>query len=206
MKISTNLILLSLLLPAICLSESISIKEMAACSKVDGSVERLACFDSLSKKHGGLTKKEILEPEDKGKWVIRKDTSPIDDSEKVVLFVNSETPITNKFGKTSAPTMFLRCLENKTEVYIDFDSFIGTNRISVTTRVDKEKAKKERWGASSDHNAIFARNNISFIKNMLNKDKLLIQLTPYGANTVMAEFDISGIENAIKPLRKACGW
>jgi len=37
-------------------------------------------------------------------------------------------------------------------------------------------------------------------------DNFLTQITPYGENPVMATFDIQGLKEAIKPLRKACGW
>ncbi|MHA4733259.1 type VI secretion system-associated protein TagO [Ensifer adhaerens] len=31
-------------------------------------------------------------------------------------------------------------------------------------------------------------------------------MTPYGDNPIMLEFDISGLDQAVKPLREQCGW
>ncbi|EIA1333958.1 hypothetical protein K6675_004653 [Vibrio parahaemolyticus] len=43
-------------------------------------------------------------------------------------------------------------------------------------------------------------------KNLCSIEQLLTQITPYSESPVMATFDVSGLSEAIKPLRKACHW
>ena len=47
---------------------------------------------------------------------------------------------------------------------------------------------------------------VSFIKRMLEKDKILVRFTPFNGNLQEFTFDIRGIDEASKPLRKECGW
>ena len=85
--------------------------------------------------------------------------------------------------------------------------FLGSNRIKVLSRLDKQKATKRNWDISTDNKAIFAPGGyIKYIKNIMKHDKLLVQMTPYGANTVTTTFDIRGLKEAIKPFRDACRW
>ncbi|HHD81926.1 MAG TPA: hypothetical protein ENK94_01905, partial [Campylobacterales bacterium] len=70
----------------------------------------------------------------------------------------------------------------------------------------KNQAVTKRWSISTDHEATFPPKSIGFTKDLIKHDKLLVQLTPYGDSPVMTTFDIGGLEEAIKPLRKACNW
>ena len=74
-------------------------------------------------------------------------------------------------------------------------------------RLDKQKSKTRSWSISTDNKAVFVRgSDISFAKELMKHDKLLTQVTPYGESPVMATFDIRGLTEAIKPLRKTCNW
>jgi type VI secretion system protein VasI len=47
---------------------------------------------------------------------------------------------------------------------------------------------------------------IPFIKKMMEHEKMVIRATPFSDSAVTAEYRISGLEEAIKPLRDACKW
>ena len=47
---------------------------------------------------------------------------------------------------------------------------------------------------------------ISRIKGMFGRRKLRARITPIGEKPIVVTFDISGLETAIQPLRKACYW
>ncbi len=141
----------------------------------------------------------------KGKWDTSIATSEIDDSQKVILTLAAENTIRSSY-RTERPTLYLRCAENKTEAYINWGVFLGSDNTKVLLRYDKEKAKTRRWGLSTDHKATFVRGNIPFIKKLLKHKKLLVQVTPYSDSPVTTTFDLRGLKEAIKPLRKACHW
>lgn len=181
-------------------------REIAVCAAKTSDVDRLACFDNIASKFGAEPKVTLPKVEDSGKWRVSTKTSPIDDSKNVYLRLIAEKPVSGKYGRESQPTLLIRCKENKTNLFIPFGFFLGSDSTRVTTRLDKEKARTSTWSISTDHEAIFAPRDISFTKKLMQHDRLLVQLTPYGESPVMTEFDVRGLENAVKPLREACNW
>lgn len=180
-------------------------QDIAICANKDSDAERLICFDSIAKKlNVNEPKQEIIA--NKGKWLTTIDTSPIDDSQKVILTLEADTPVRGNFT-SSTPSLILRCSENKTEAYIAWDVYLGIGTTKVLTRLDRNKARTKTWGLSTDNKATFAPgSNVSFIKSLIGHEKLLVQTTPYGASPTMTTFHLSGLRDAIKPLKKACHW
>jgi type VI secretion system protein VasI len=179
--------------------------DIAKCSAIEGSGERLSCFDDLSKKLG-LNKPKTKTTVGKGKWRVTESVSKIDDSTTVYVTVDSNETVRGKFG-SEHPSLWLRCAENKTEAFINVGLYLGLNETSVLTRMDKDKAVTKTWSISTDTKAIFVRgSDIRFAKELMQHEKLLVQLTPYNDNPVTFEFDVGGLSEAIKPLRKACHW
>ena len=97
-------------------------------------------------------------------------------------------------------------MENKTSLYVDWGTFISTADPRITLRVDKDKATSEYWGVASNHEASFSPNAIPIIKSMVGKNNLMLQVTPFSDQTYTLNCDITGLDNAIKPLRDACNW
>ncbi len=80
---------------------------------------------------------------------------------------------------------------------------------TVTYRLDKQGPRSVAMEASADEEALGlwkGRKSIPIIKTMFGKSQLIIRMTPHSQSPVTATFDISGLDEAIKPLRKACGW
>ncbi len=179
--------------------------DIAICAAKDSDATRLICYDKLAKAlNVDKPKQEISVG--KGKWLVSEETSAIDDSKKVTILLEAENSIRGSF-RSHTPTMILRCSENKTNAYINMGVFLGSSNIKVLSRLDKKKASKKSWSMSTDNKAIFAPgSNVGYIKTLMKHDKLLIQLTPYGASPVMTTFDLKGLKEAITPLRKACNW
>ncbi|MDM8525031.1 type VI secretion system-associated protein TagO [Desulfococcaceae bacterium HSG8] len=142
----------------------------------------------------------------KGKWNVSSETSEIDDSTNVYLTLAAEKKIKGRFSQ-ALPVLILRCNENKTDAYVKFDIFLSTRPVAVTTRLDKSKARTAEWSVSTDYKAAFVPgSNVKFIRNLMKHDKLLVQVTPHGQNSKTTTFDLRGLEEAVKPLQKACNW
>ena len=205
MKLKTVvLVCLVLSLNTINASEELIKKEIAKCATKNGDASRLICYDDLAKSMG-VDKPKVI-TKNKSKWVVSESKSPIDDSVTVTMMLDASDTILNSYGQFNRPTLILRCSENKTNAYVNWDMFLGTDRIKVLSRIDKEKAKTRSWSISTDNKATFTPKNIAFIKSLFGHEKLLQQLTPYGSSPKTTSFEIGGLEEAIKPLRKACGW
>jgi type VI secretion system protein VasI len=180
-------------------------QDMAKCAVLEGSIERLSCFDTLAEKVGaqGTSEQRFT---GSGKWVIDTEQSAIDDSKNVHVYLVANEAIPARHGDEVIPVLKLRCSEKRTEAYVNFDTYLGTKSTRVTTRLDKDKAQTAAWTVSTTNKAAFIPKPIQFIKSLMNKETLLIQVTPYGANTVMTSFDIRGLAESAKPLQAACSW
>lgn len=79
----------------------------------------------------------------------------------------------------------------------------------VTYRLDDAPARTKGFTESTNNRSLgLWRGNqaIPFAKEMLDHDEMLVRMTPYGESAVTARFRISGLREAIAPLRAACAW
>jgi type VI secretion system protein VasI len=179
--------------------------DIAKCAVKETDAARLICYDSLAKSLG-VDGPEIKSTSGSGKWHSREEKSRIDDSVNVHLVFFSNEPVKSGY-KTVKPTLHVMCVENQTNVYISWELYLGLEETQMLTRFDKEKAKTTAWSLSTDNKAVFYRGSaVEFAKNIMQHQSLLLQITPYGESPVMATFDVSGLTEAIKPLRQACQW
>ena len=178
---------------------------IAKCASLKESVLRLECFDNIAKALG-VDAPLIESAKSAGAWKVTTEQSPLDDTKNVYLSITANDSIHGKYGKDPIPTLLLRCKEKKTDGFINFDTFLGSDSTDVTIRMDKDKAQTSSWSISTDHNSAFIPKPLQFIKSIMNKSSMLVQVTPYGESPVMTSFDIQGLSESIKPLQEACAW
>jgi hypothetical protein len=142
-----------------------------------------------------------------GDWEVQEEVSPLDDSRNVVMALSAE----NEVGLTR-PYLMVRCKEGYTDVFIVYGilgPFLGRqfDDITVWTRFDQSPARKSRWIVSSEsHRAIFALGGVLWARKIADAQKLFVRFTPSGESPVDATFQLKGAAEAMRPLRKACGW
>lgn len=181
------------------------VDSLAKCATETSDETRLICYDSLATKIG-IKKPEAKVVSDPGKWNVHEEKSPIDDSFNVHLFVMSNKTVKSGYN-TVKPSLHIRCSENETNVFLNWGLYLGLEKTKMLTRFDKEKATMSSWSISTNNEAVFVQgNDIEFAKKIMKHQKLLVKVTPFGGNSVMTTFDISGLSEAIKPLREACHW
>lgn len=143
-------------------------------------------------------------------WRIDTSTSRMNDTKTVMLTTKAKEPVTCLFGTKVRMTLGIECRENTTSVFFFGECFFVSNRYSshglADFRIDNGKPFKKKMVASTNNKALFHPKPISFIKKLFGGERLLYRVTPHRDGPVLAEFNISGIEHEIKPLRKACGW
>lgn len=174
------------------------------CAKITSDQRRLACYDAEYR--------PATSTSTSSKWSVREDVSPIDDSKTVVLSVSSTETVQTRFRRTASPRLILRCHENTTSFYISFGGLHMADHGSygdVDLRVDKKPSKTYSMAESTDNKALGLWNghrSIPAIKSMFRGKTLTIRATPFSESPVTLQFPISGLEEAIKPLREACTW
>jgi|GEM_PF-671479 len=187
------------------------------CSAVEDSVKRLACYDDLAtaeQKQVDAKAASLLGTNNKkaNNWDLSIEQSKIDDSQTVYLMTESITPIQGRFRGNAVPTLILRCMQNVTSAYIDFDGWHMVDisgHGQVTFRIDKEKPFIQGMRPSNDHKGLGFWNggtSIPFINKLLAGETLLVQATPFRESPLLVTFNISNLKNVIEPLRKACKW
>lgn len=167
------------------------------CAKVSDQSAKQLCYEDVAKK----------EPQDPpkppGKWDLMTETSKMDDSQTFNLNLVSE-----QFGAD----LHIRCEEKVTSVYFMMgDDFLADieDYGNIRYRLDSLNAQKKAFEASTDNGALglwSGRSAIPFIKQMVGHQKLVAEITAYNESPTTVEFDLTGMEEAIQPLRKACKW
>ncbi|EAN0852604.1 type VI secretion protein [Salmonella enterica] len=175
------------------------------CQTIQNSSERLACYDKMLPPIKDEAKAETLP--DVGKWQTSTETSPVDDSKNIYLSLSAEQTISTGLDHGVTPQIWITCREKKTNLYIDWSTFLGTEETEVLYRLGKNKAKVANWDMSTDNKAVFYRGNVvSFIKTLMQTNTMFVRVVPYGESPVSTSFTITGLKDAIKPLQQACGW
>lgn len=138
------------------------------------------------------------------KWTISESTNPLDDSPTVVLRLEASTG-SSRLGER--PSLILRCMQNETDVYVNWNDYLGSDAISVTSRLGRAESQTSRWGLSTDNTSTFyPGRTTAFIREIAAVDTLVLNTTPYNESPVTAVFDVRGLSAELAPLQRACGW
>ena len=180
------------------------VSKLSECATLKSDLARLACYDELAKKSLSVNneKLETTNEMDVGAWRAGEDINPIDDTKTFTAILNAKSG-KSKWGEKVY--LVLRYKSEKSEVYINWGSYLGSEAF-VLTRIGIEKAKTTQWSLSSNSKATFYRGkSIDLIKKLQQNDKVVFQVTPYGDNPITAIFEIKGLSATIKPYNYT-GW
>lgn len=167
------------------------------CLSIEDADSRLSCYDL---EYG---RSPTTEPS-AGDWLVQTQKNPIDDSQTTFVGLEAEQG-SSRWGEPVY--LVIRCKSNKTEMWINWEDYLGSDRIMVTTRIGDQEAETRPWSLSTDKKSSFYLGSpIGFIKRMMGADSFVAQTTPYNENPVTAVFNTSGLESAIEPLRANCSW
>lgn len=179
------------------------------CSKIKKDTDRLACYDGIYLKKNKKPKKAVeSKPKiDLKHWRVSKRESKIDDSKTVVIMTDSPDRVEGRF-ETTTPTMIIRCSNNKTDMYFDWGQGLGVHvyGIKAKVRLGKSKARTYTFDVSTSFDSAFVRKPIGFLKKAFSHDTMIVHMeTAYTAASSVS-FNIKGLKEVIKPLRRSCNW
>jgi type VI secretion system protein VasI len=192
------------------------------CTAVPDDTQRLACYDAAAAASEASRVARVSEAAAAvrldvpvvAKWRVRKEKSAMIDTTDIFMEVSSEgSHVCRAYGNAPSKIYFMaRCMENTTSVIVYGDCHVASGFQGygeVTYRIDDEEARDEAFEASTDNSALGLWSGgraIPFLKDLLDKDQIIVRFTPFNMSPVEATFNIRGIADAIKPLREACSW
>ena len=114
----------------------------------------------------------------------------------------------------TTPTLYVRCRDNKTDVFINWENYLDgnsgdfqDNRHVVTLRIGDGDPFTVRANVSTDNEATFFPSPIpSILRPAANADTLAARTTPYNESPQTAVFNVTGIRAALSDVSAACNW
>ncbi|MEL6277313.1 MAG: hypothetical protein AAFR28_00350 [Pseudomonadota bacterium] len=179
---------------------------MMDCVDVPTKMARLKCYDTVSEV-AGLTEPEEADPL-LGKWRVREEVSIMDDTTTVFLALKADLPVQGRIN-LFYPTMILRCSEGQTAAYVNIGmqpDMRFRRSAPITVRFDRYDAFDIRMRRSKDQRALFFEEPEEMIGQLMEHDRFLFRFKPVGSTTKITQFSLTGLGEAVKPLREACGW
>ncbi|MBC7282640.1 type VI secretion system-associated protein TagO [Hoeflea sp.] len=181
--------------------------DFAKCTEISSSVERLACFDDAASKSGLGGKTETSKP--RGEWHSWTDTNKFTDRLDAFTSVEAKNVVQMNSYKTARPRLYIRCTDNTTALVVNFGGFLTTDETYLRYRIGDRKPATARWDVSTNFESAGlwrGGQSIPFIKSLFGEERLLVEVTPHGESPVSAEFNITGVEEAVSDVRKYCNW
>ena len=176
------------------------------CASIADDSARLACFDAA---HSGASAYSV-QSDDYGAWRVELEPSATTGATDVFLELDSSNDIPGMWEDDQPATLVLRCYEDTTAAYFRVPGHTMTN---VDNEIEFVVDNDELWGMSTSadtgHTSLglwSGQSSIPFIKLLIGSETLSATLTPTGESPVEADFDLTGLDNAIHHLRDACDW
>lgn len=185
------------------IKNGIPVKEVAICAGEVNTVKRLACFDEVATRHGQAPTSVSTSEGSKGEWRTSTDTDPLTDkSVHFAMLTASEGQ--GRYGDKIV--LVVRCKSGRTDAFVNWQTFLGSDSILVTSRIEKEKAVSSSWSLSTDHKASFMPNPPATLKKFEGASTYVVNLTPYSESPITAIFELQGANEALADIRKDCKW
>lgn len=187
------------------------VEQVTACSAVAGEADRLACFDAVASGAAPAPPGPALDDAGDGAWTIATQVNPLDDTPTVTLGLPATTAL-SRFGRPI--TLVVRCQSGRTEASVLWHDFLGTDAPAfqgrwknVVARLGDEPAVTAPWPTSVDEvSTLMPEPVVDTLRRMAAEATFVAQTAPLNATPVTAEFDLTGMAEALRPLADACGW
>lgn len=148
-------------------------------------------------------------PSPRGLWYVSREVSQMTGQNNVTADLRAEYDVPIRSYRRTRPKLVIRCHENVTSILVDFGAFITTESTALRIRIGDKKPQTAIWRMSTNYEVAGLWRGgeaIPFIKSLHGQKRLLVEVTPHSESTMLVEFDLTGIENAVAPVRATCSW
>ncbi len=183
------------------------------CALIGPATERLACYDNLFRSDQ-FTGGDEDEPEpEQGMWASGVEISQIEGTERPFATLQSEQLIPALPRGRAPARMTILCLDGSTAVQFSFAGYaLGTptsNSGTLTIQFDRLPSRSQSLELGPDRTTLGFFTDAqakAFIDQLLQSERLYVRAQPQAQRSVTVSFQLDGIEEALGPVREACGW
>lgn len=183
------------------------------CALIGPATERLACYDSLFRS-GQFTGEAQDEPApEMGMWASGVEVSQIEGTERPFAALQSDQLIPALPRGRAPARLTILCVDGQTQVQFAFaGQALGTENSNsgiLTIQFDRLPGRSQSLQLSADRTSLSFFSNedaMAFINQLRQTERLIVRAQPQGQRSATVSFQIEGIEEALQPVREACGW
>jgi hypothetical protein len=108
------------------------------------------------------------------------------------------------------PVLEVRCLAGTTDVYVTTHWAASMEDVpdvhTVQVGFDEGPDVAEQWLDAEDRRALFAPNGVDLARRIAGARRMRFGFTPFNAAPVVVDFDVSGFDQLVGRIAKACRW
>ncbi len=145
-----------------------------------------------------------------GNWTVFIEVNPLTDEGGILLMhVTDEDYNKNKLLNDMKMLIIARIETGKQPaLFITWNKYLGDNTL-IRYRFDKGEIHEEHWTQSENKEALSYPEDKelkSFIRNLLNAERLIVGIKPHNKSEEVAVFSLEGLKEAITPYLANVGW
>lgn len=179
------------------------------CGRLVLDRDRLACYDRVAGRDGASG----LAGAPAGQWNFKAEPSQFTADTNVYLSVESADISVCGRNRDDKVVFWIRCREDTTTVMFQTSCHMTSGEFhdygDVHYQLDGGPADLIRMTKSRDSYALGlwrGEESIPFVRHLLGADVLSVRMKSLDSGSFTVTFPISGLDDAIVPLRQACHW
>lgn len=146
---------------------------------------------------------------DLGNWEVAQEVNPLDDSQSVLIKLDADDEVKGWIG-SSRPVLVIQCVGGKTGTFFRLGTQAAVEGLyqkhTIQLRIDSDPATEVQASEGTDSGTLFVPDGQAFAASLIGREALVFGFTPFEAGPQTTTFQLAGLEEAIRPLREACGW
>ncbi len=193
-------------------------KELATCAGIASERSRLQCYDALvrlpvpNKKQTTYVR---VRKNLRSEWSVNIEDRPEGGRDVYLrlpshdLWVRSDEKADVAELTDLRPTLWIRCAQGRTTAFVDWGVFLDGRGMDVYFKVDGDPVEKKFLKVDATRQRVGQWRNdiiVPTLQDMLGAKRISMRLVPKGLEPMIVRFKIEGLDQAIIPLRRACGW
>lgn len=146
-----------------------------------------------------------------GHWTLASGRDEQSWEDLVTLSVDSGNEIADEYAtKMVHPMLVFRCTpggDGTVAVQLDWRRFISSFNTEVGFKADERDLLLVNWGVDKSNRITMpraAKDGRELIDYLSGANRLQVEVIPYSESLITANFDISGIDDALQALADAC--